>query len=210
MGPDAMILVFWMLSFKPAFALSSFTQIKRFFSTSSLSAIRVTIIYISEVVDISPDNLDSSLWFIQPSISYDVLFIKIKQAGWQYTALSYSFPNFKPVHCSMPSSNCCFLTLRRQARWSGISFSLRIFHSLLWSTQSSHPWWLPSNSAVFLLFSIARVQWSFIFLDFRILMLLLLISQQKSSPLFKTLLFHKQWDPDDTVLSFHIPGHFPR
>ena len=41
MGPDAMILVFWMLSFKPAFSLSSFTFIKRLFSSSSLSAIRV-------------------------------------------------------------------------------------------------------------------------------------------------------------------------
>ena len=29
MGPDAVILVFWMLSFKPAFSLSSFTFIKR-------------------------------------------------------------------------------------------------------------------------------------------------------------------------------------
>ena len=36
-----MILVFWMLSFKPAFSLSSFTFIKRLFSASSLSAIRV-------------------------------------------------------------------------------------------------------------------------------------------------------------------------
>ena len=41
MGPDAMILVFWMLSFKPTFSLSSFTLIKRLFSSSSLSAIRV-------------------------------------------------------------------------------------------------------------------------------------------------------------------------
>ena len=41
MGPDAMILVFWMLSFKPTFSLSSFTFIKRLFSSSSLSAIRV-------------------------------------------------------------------------------------------------------------------------------------------------------------------------
>ena len=41
MGPDAMILVFWMLSFKPAFSLSSFTFIKRLLSYSSLSAIRV-------------------------------------------------------------------------------------------------------------------------------------------------------------------------
>ena len=41
MGPDAMILVFWMLSFKTTFSLSSFTLIKRLFSFSSLSAIRV-------------------------------------------------------------------------------------------------------------------------------------------------------------------------
>ena len=41
MGLDVMILVFWMLSFKPAFSLSSFTFIKRLFSSSSLSAIRV-------------------------------------------------------------------------------------------------------------------------------------------------------------------------
>ena len=41
MGPDAMIFVFWMLSFKPTFSLSSFTFIKRLLSSSSLSAIRV-------------------------------------------------------------------------------------------------------------------------------------------------------------------------
>ena len=41
MEPDAMILVFWKLSFKPTFSLSSFTFIKRLFSSSSLSAIRV-------------------------------------------------------------------------------------------------------------------------------------------------------------------------
>ena len=41
MGLDARILVFWMLRFKPAFSFSSFTLIKRFFSCSSLSAVRV-------------------------------------------------------------------------------------------------------------------------------------------------------------------------
>ena len=41
MGLDAMILVFWMLSLKPTFSLSSLTFIKRLFSSSSLSAIRV-------------------------------------------------------------------------------------------------------------------------------------------------------------------------
>ena len=42
MGLDSMILVFCMLSFKPAFSLSSFTLIKRLFS-SSLSAITVVL-----------------------------------------------------------------------------------------------------------------------------------------------------------------------
>ena len=41
MGPDVMVFVFWMWSFKPTFSLSSFTLIKRLFSFSSLSAIRV-------------------------------------------------------------------------------------------------------------------------------------------------------------------------
>ena len=43
MGPDATILVFWMLSFKPSLSLSSFTYIKKLFSYSSLSAIRVVL-----------------------------------------------------------------------------------------------------------------------------------------------------------------------
>ena len=64
-GTDAMILVFWILNFKPTFSLSSFTFIKRLFSSSSLS----------EVIDIFPWNLDSSLCFIQPNISHDVLCI---------------------------------------------------------------------------------------------------------------------------------------
>ena len=41
MGPDAMILVFWILSFRSAFSLSSFIFIKGLFSSSSLPAVRV-------------------------------------------------------------------------------------------------------------------------------------------------------------------------
>ena len=61
MGPDAMILVFGMLSFKPTFSLS-------FITTSRGSLVFFTIchkggvICISEVTDISPGNLDSSLY----------------------------------------------------------------------------------------------------------------------------------------------------
>jgi len=43
MGLDALILVFWMLSFKATFSLSSFTFIKRLCSSSLLSAIRVVL-----------------------------------------------------------------------------------------------------------------------------------------------------------------------
>ena len=65
MGLDAMILVLWMLSFKPTFSPSSFTFIKRLFSSSSLS----------EVIAISPSNLDFTLCFFQPSVSHDILCI---------------------------------------------------------------------------------------------------------------------------------------
>ena len=47
MGPDVMILVFWMLSFKPTFSRSSFTFIKRLFSSYLLSSMKeVTSAYL--------------------------------------------------------------------------------------------------------------------------------------------------------------------
>ena len=75
MGPDAMFLVFWMLNFKPDFSLSSLTFIKRLFSFSSLSAFRV----VSSAFWgywYFPSNLNFSLWFIQPCISHDILYIE--------------------------------------------------------------------------------------------------------------------------------------
>jgi len=42
MGPDAMILVFWRLSFKPAFSLSCSIFVKMLFISSSLCAIKVS------------------------------------------------------------------------------------------------------------------------------------------------------------------------
>ena len=78
MGPDAMILVFSMLSFMPTFSLSTFTFIKRLFSSSSLSAIRVVSSAYPRLFIFLPaikGKFDSSLCFFQPSISHDVLFI---------------------------------------------------------------------------------------------------------------------------------------
>ena len=62
---DAMILVFLMLSFKPTFSLSSFTSLCH----------KGGVICIAEVIYIFPRNLDSSLCFLQPSVSQDVLYI---------------------------------------------------------------------------------------------------------------------------------------
>ena len=138
MGLDAIILVSWMLSFKPAFSLSSFTFIKRFFSSSSHSA-EGSIICISEVVDTSP-GIDSSWSFIQSGIHMMYSPYKLNKQG----------DSIQPWHTPFPILNqsvipCLVLTVaswpayrfrRRQLRRSGIPISFRIFHSLLWSTQS--------------------------------------------------------------------------
>ena len=71
-------LLFWMLSFKRTFPLSTFTFIKRLFSSSSLSATRVVSSAYLRFFDISPSNLDSSLCFFQPSVSHGVLWIEVK------------------------------------------------------------------------------------------------------------------------------------
>ena len=68
MGPDAMILAFWMLSFKPTFHSPLLRG-----SLVLLFCHKGSIICISRVIDISSGNLDSSLCFIQPGISHDVL-----------------------------------------------------------------------------------------------------------------------------------------
>ena len=116
MGPDAMIFVFWMLSFKPSFSLSSFTFIKRLYSSSLLSVIRVI------------------------SSAYMKLLIRSLALCMMYTALTYNFLYLEPVHGSMSGLTVvswpAYRLLRRQVRWSGIRNSLRIFQSLWWSIQS--------------------------------------------------------------------------
>ena len=81
MALDAMILVFWMLSFKPAFSVSSFTFIKRFFRFSLLSAIKfVSSPYLRLLIFILailiPSFASSSLAFHKIYSSY-----KLKKQG---------------------------------------------------------------------------------------------------------------------------------
>ena len=77
MEPDAMIFIFWILSFKPTFSLCYFTFIKRLFSSSSLSAIKEIssaylrlLIFLLEILILA--HASSSLSFLKmySAISY--------------------------------------------------------------------------------------------------------------------------------------------
>ena len=140
MGPDAMILVFRMLSFKPAFSLSSFTLNKRLFNSSSLSAIRVV-----------------SSAYLRLLIFLTAILIPVCDSSSQVFPMMYSAyklnkqgDNIQPWHTPFPIWNesvvsCPVLTaaswpayrfLRRQVWCYDILISLRIFHSSLRSTWS--------------------------------------------------------------------------
>ena len=93
MGPDAMILVFWMFSFKPTFSLSSFTFIKRLFS-SSLSA---------KTVVSSRQKTTFKIWASKNTADVRKQFIKIA-CHWRYYL--YTFPQSFII--SSPSSILSF------------------------------------------------------------------------------------------------------
>ena len=140
MGPDAVVFVFWMLSFKPTFSLSSFTFIKRLFSSSSLSAIRVVssaylrvLIFLQAIL--IPACAYSSPVFLMMYSAY-----KLNKQGDNIQPWRTPFPiwNQSIVPCSVltVASWHAYRFLKRQVRWSGIPIAFRLSHTLLWSTQS--------------------------------------------------------------------------
>ena len=138
MGPDAMILLFKMLSFKPTFSLSSFTFIKILFS-SSLSAIRVVSsaylrLLISILAILIPACASSSLAFRIMHSAY-----KLNKQGDNIQPWCTPFPIWNQSVVPCPVLIFVFWPayrfLRRQVRWSGIPISWRIFH-LLWSSHT--------------------------------------------------------------------------
>ena len=131
MGQDAMIFVFWLLSFKPAFSLSSFTFIKRLFCSSSLTAIRVVAsVYLRLLTFLLAILI---LAYDSPSLAFHMMYSAYK--------LNKQDDNIQPWRTPFPIMNqsvfpCSVLTvaslsaykfLRRQVRWSGIPISWRIF-----------------------------------------------------------------------------------
>ena len=133
-------LVLWMLNFRPAFSHPSFTFIKRLFSSSSLSVIRLVSSAYLRLLIFLPVILIPACASLSPAFLVMYSAYKLNKQG----------DNIQPWHTPLPIWNqsvvpCLVLTvaswpvyrfLRRQVRWSGIPIPFRIFHSFLWSTQS--------------------------------------------------------------------------
>ena len=140
MGPDAMILVFWILSFKPTFSLSSLTFIKKLFTSSSSSTYLRLLIFLLAIL--IPTCASSSLTFCMMYSAY-----KLKQGDnvqpWRIPFLIWN-QSVVPCPVLTVASWPAYRFLRRQARWSGIPISWKIFHSCcdphsqrLWYSQKS-------------------------------------------------------------------------
>ena len=123
MGPDAMIFVFWMLSFKPAFSLSSFTFIKRLFSSCLLSAIRVVSpaylrLLIFLLATLIPACASSSLVFCMMYSSS-----KLKKEGDNIQSWCTPFPILNQSVVSCPVLTVAF--------WSAYRFLRRHVFSIM-------------------------------------------------------------------------------
>ena len=135
-----MILVFWTLSFKPTFSPSSFTFIKGLFSSFSLSAISVVSSEYLRLVIFLPATLipDCALSNLALRMMYSAYNLNKQGDNIQPWCTPFTIWNQSSVPCPVPTlaSWSAYRFLRREVRWSGIQFSLRILHSCLWSTPS--------------------------------------------------------------------------
>ena len=141
----------WSLFFEswalPALSHSSFTYIKRLFSSSSLATVRVvSCAYLRLLIFLPAILIPPCASSIQFCSSFSLAFHTLYSAHklftwtwWAYTACWIPFPiwNQTVVPCLVlnVASWPTYRFLRRQIRWSGTPNSFRIFHSLLWSTQ---------------------------------------------------------------------------
>ena len=133
-GPDAMILVFWMLSFKPPFSLSSFTFIKKLFISSSLYVIRVVSSYLRLFIFL-PAILISACASSSPVFLLMYSAYKLNKQVDDIQPWHTPFPIWNPFVVPCPiltvASWPAYRFLRRQVRWSGIPISFRIFQFIV-------------------------------------------------------------------------------
>ena len=137
MGSDAIVLVFWMLNFKPTLSLSSFTFIKRLFSSFLLSAWRVvSSVYLRLLIFLLEILIPASC---NPAFHIICSVYKLNNQGNNMQPWCSPFPmwNLSVVPCLVltVASWPAYRFLRGQVRWPGIPTSLRIFHNLWQSTE---------------------------------------------------------------------------
>ena len=111
MGPDAMILVFWILRFKPTFSLSSFTFIKRLFS-SSFSAISVVSSAYLKLLIFLPAMLIPACASFNPAFLLMYYAAAAAAAKSLQSCLTLWDPTRLPPSLGFP----------RQEHWSGLPF----------------------------------------------------------------------------------------
>ena len=130
MGLNAMILVFWMLSFQQTFSLSSFTFIKRLFNSSSVSAIRMVSSEYLRLLIFLPVTLIP--FYASSSLAFRIMYsaYKFNKQGDNIQPWCTPFPiwNQSVVPCPVltVASWPAYRFLRRQVRWSGIPISIRL------------------------------------------------------------------------------------
>ena len=120
MGPDAIILVFRMLSFKPTFSFSSFTFIKRLFNSSSLSAIKLVSFAYLRLLIILPAILIPACASSSPAFLMMCSAYKLNKQGDNIQPWGTPFPiwNQPVVLCPVPTvaSRPAYRFLRSQLR----------------------------------------------------------------------------------------------
>ena len=129
---DAMTFVFWKLSFKPTFSLSSFTFKKRLFSSSLLSAIRVVLFAYLRLLIVLPAIMIPTCASSSPAfLTWCTVYISYIRRVTVYK-FDISLSQFWTVHCSMSGSNCCFLTSIQVSQEVGkMAWYFHLFKNLL-------------------------------------------------------------------------------
>ena len=116
------------------------TFIKRLFSSSSLSDIRVVSSAYLRLLIFLPAILIPACASFSPEFLMMYSAYKLHKQGdnIQPWRTPFSIWNQSVVPCPVltVASWPAYKFLKRQIRWSGFPISFRIFHSLLWSTQS--------------------------------------------------------------------------
>ena len=165
-----MISVFWMLSFKPTFSLSSLTFIKSSLVLLSILPKEWCHLHIWGYWYFSQKPISGKPYFSPACASSSPAFLmmhsayKLNKQGENIQHFPIWNQSVVPRPVLTVASWPAYRFLKRQVRPSGIPISSRTFHSLLWSTQRlQHSQWSRSRcfSGISLLFLWVNKDWQF-------------------------------------------------